>query len=60
MLGRPAEFLRPALTGPGGGSGYIPVQVVARSTTDAPVRVGLEQFDLQPEGVPMIGLVEGW
>ena len=47
---------------PGGisGAGYVPLTVMARSAGQAPVRVGLEQFDLQPPGVPMVGLAEGW
>lgn len=47
---------------PGGtlaGSGYVPLSVAARSSGNR-VRVSLEQFDVQPDGVPMVGFVEGW
>lgn len=39
---------------------YLPLEAVASSAGDAPVRVSLEQFDLQPDGVPMAGPAEGW
>ena len=43
------------------GSGYLPLSVTAASASaDRPARVGLEQFDLQPPGVPMVGAAEGW
>ncbi len=43
------------------GAGYIPLSVTAASVSPgAEVRVGLEQFDLQPEGIPMVGASEGW
>ena len=42
------------------GRGYVPLQFTAKSTASQPVRVALEQFDLQPPGVPMLGLLEGW
>ena len=42
------------------GSGYLPLQFTAKSAGPQPVRVALEQFDLQPPGVPMLGLLEGW
>ena len=42
------------------GTGYLPLRFTARSTTAQPVRVALEQFDLQPPGTPMVALLEGW
>jgi hypothetical protein len=42
------------------GNGYLPLQVSARVPSGVPVRVALEQFDLQPPGVPMVGVLEGW
>ena len=42
------------------GIGYLPLQFTAKSTGAPPVRVALEQFDLQPPGVPMVALMEGW
>lgn len=42
------------------GAGYLPLEFTATSTSTPPVRVALEQFDLQPAGVPMVGLMEGW
>lgn len=42
------------------GLGYLALEVTAQSTSDRPVRVSLEQFDVQVRGVPMIGLLEGW
>ena len=57
----PGFFLRrlsiPAGTFPG--SGYTPLAVSASSTGSA-ARVALEQFDLQPEGVPMVAYADGW
>ena len=41
------------------GIGYLPLQFTAKSTGAQPVRVALEQFDLQPPGVPMIGFTRG-
>jgi hypothetical protein len=41
------------------GAGYIPLAIAATSPANSS-RVKLEQFDLQPEGTPMVGLVEGW
>jgi hypothetical protein len=41
------------------GSGYVPVSIRASSEGNR-VRVSLEQFDLQPDGVEMMGFVEGW
>jgi hypothetical protein len=43
-----------------GSEGYLPLEVTASSAGQAPIRVSLEQFDLQPEGVPMVGALEGW
>lgn len=43
------------------GTGYLPLSITAVSASaDRPVRAGLEQFDLQPSGVPMAGAAEGW
>lgn len=63
----PGAFLRrltlpaPALSG----SGYVPLRVIATAAAPADgstsaVPVSLEQFDLQPEGVPMLGFAGGW
>ena len=44
------------------GAGYIPLSI-SSTTADGSNRViavGLEQFDLQGPGVPMIGLEDGW
>ncbi len=45
-----------------GARGYVPLDVTSRaadgSATEVPV--GLEQFDLQGPGVPMIGVESGW
>ena len=43
-----------------GGDAYLPMEVTAVPLGPAPVGVSLEQFDLQPDGVPMIGALEGW
>jgi hypothetical protein len=44
-----------------GAGAYVPISVSASPADDDDrVRVGLEQFDLQPEGVPMLGLASGW
>ena len=59
---RPGFFVR-TIELPAGtftGLGYLALEVTAKSTTDQPVRMSLEQFDLQPPGVPMLGLMEGW
>ena len=37
---------------------YLPLQVSAAGS--APIRVGLEQFDLQSGDVPMVGMAAGW
>jgi hypothetical protein len=39
---------------------YVPFSVTARSEGGGEVRVGLEQFDVQSAGIPMVGLVDGW
>ena len=41
------------------GPGYVPISVRATSEGNR-VRVSLEQFDVQPDGVEMLGFVEGW
>jgi hypothetical protein len=43
------------------GHGYVPLAVAAAAPDGAaPPAVALEQFDLQSDGVPMFGLLEGW
>jgi hypothetical protein len=44
------------------GGGYIPLEVQAESAdgSNRVIPVGLEQFDLQSPGTPMIGVEEGW
>ncbi len=44
------------------GSGYIPLQVGAEPAdgSNRMLPVGLEQFDLQSHGTPMLGAEEGW
>ena len=42
------------------GEGYLPLRVRAEASTTPAPRVSLEQFDLQPEGVEMVGFAEGW
>lgn len=50
--------LRPGLLA---GTGYLPLEVTSRTVSGASnVPVGLEQFDLQSPGVPMIAVDEGW
>jgi len=46
----------------GGGSSYVPVDVTSRAADGSAsvIAVGLEQFDLQPDAVPMVGAQEGW
>jgi hypothetical protein len=46
-----------ALAGPGP---WLPFTVTATSPHEPGVAVGLEQFDLQPAGVPMVGYLQGW
>lgn len=43
-----------------GSDAYLPLEVMVSSTSDASVRVSLEQFDLQSSGVPMMGAADGW
>jgi hypothetical protein len=61
----PGAFLRritlaaPALNG----TGYVPLRFLAApadGSSTAAVPVSLEQFDLQPEGIPMLGFGTGW
>jgi Protein O-mannosyl-transferase TMEM260-like len=61
---KPGFFFRRLELQPGSlaGTGYLPL-AVSSSMTDGSSRViavGLEQFDLQGPGVPMVGLEEGW
>jgi hypothetical protein len=44
------------------GVGYVPLRVsaIAADSSGRQVPVSLEQFDLQPDGVAMLGFVEGW
>jgi hypothetical protein len=44
------------------GGGYIPLEVKAESAdgSNRVIPVGLEQFDLQSPGTPMIGVEDGW
>jgi hypothetical protein len=56
-------FRRMALpAGAVAGTGYVPLRVsaVASDNSGRPVRVSLEQFDIQAAAVPMLGLVDGW
>jgi hypothetical protein len=39
---------------------YVPIAVTAVSLDEAAVRVSLEQFDIQSDDVPMVGLSNGW
>jgi len=58
---RPGFFFRvlPVPAGSIEGQGYLPVSV--RATSDGNrARVSLEQFDLQPDHVEMMGFVQGW
>jgi hypothetical protein len=45
------------LAGPGP---WLPLTVSATSAGEGGAPVGLEQFDLQPAGVPMVGYLQGW
>jgi hypothetical protein len=58
---RPGFFFRliPLAAGALDGGGYMPIGVRASSLRND-VRVSLEQFDLQPPGVPMVGFQDGW
>jgi hypothetical protein len=40
--------------------GYVPLEVASEAPGDRQVPVALEQFDLQGDGVPMIGVEQGW
>ena len=44
------------------GSGYVPLRLsaVAADGSGREARVAIEQFDLQSDGVVMLGLVDGW
>ena len=57
----PGFFFRliPLPAGSLAGQGYVPVSVRASSEGNR-VRVSLEQFDLGPDGLEMMGFVEGW
>ena len=41
---------------------YVPLEVKSEAADDSGrvIAVGLEQFDLQSAGVPMVSLAEGW
>jgi hypothetical protein len=45
-----------------GGASYLPLEITSRAADGSgkQLPVGLEQFDLQPEGVPMVGAESGW
>jgi len=45
-----------------GAPGYVPLEVRSQRADGGggAIAVSLEQFDLQPEGVPMVGVAEGW
>ncbi len=51
--------LRPGLLA---GTGYLPLEVSSRAAngSNAVIPVGLEQFDVQSPGLPMIAVDEGW
>ena len=57
----PGFFLRrlPIPAGTFAGIGYTPVAFTASSAAGG-ARVALEQFDLQPEGVPIVAYASGW
>jgi hypothetical protein len=40
--------------------GYVPLEVASEAPGDRQVPVALEQFDLQGQGIPMIGAAQGW
>ena len=61
----PGYFFRTMALPPGAlsaaSSGYLAMRVFAEPVQSGPApRVALEQFDLQPDGVPMLGFAEGW
>ena len=45
-----------------GGSSYLPLDITSRAAdgSGSLIAVGLEQFNLQPDGVPMVGAQDGW
>ncbi len=49
----------PAGTFPPTGT-YLPMAVASSAVSGAATQVALEQFDLQGEGTPMTGVVDGW
>jgi hypothetical protein len=61
---RPGFFSRRVPLRPGllAGTGYVPLEVSSRAANDAKaiVPVGLEQFDVQSPGLPMVAADEGW
>lgn len=61
---KPGFFLHRLPLPPGSlaGTGYIPLEVSSSAAggSNRILAVGLEQFDLQGEGTPMIGLEQGW
>jgi hypothetical protein len=61
----PPGFFAHRLVLPAGtlaGAGYVPLRVSASAADGSgrAVRVALEQFDLQPDGVPMVAFESGW
>jgi hypothetical protein len=61
----PGYFFRLVSLAPGllaGQSGYVPLEVAsaAADRSGRMLPVGLEQFDLQSTGAPMVGAKEGW
>ena len=59
----PGFFVRVAELPPGalaGVDGYLPLSVSAVPASGGEIRLGLEQFDLQGPGIPMVGLGNGW
>jgi hypothetical protein len=61
---KPGFFSRRIALRPGSlaGSGYVPLNVSSRAANGSNliIPVGLEQFDLQSPGIPMIAVDEGW
>jgi hypothetical protein len=61
---RPGFFSRRIILRPGllAGTGYLPLEVSSRAAnaSNAVIPVGLEQFDVQSPGLPMIAVDEGW
>ena len=61
---RPGGFFRHVQFPAGAlaGSGYLPLRVSASAADDSgrPVRVALEQFDVQSDGAVLFGYVDGW